>query len=38
VLQEALHSEDAKLKVICAGIVITIASDADDTPGWGGAG
>jgi len=33
VLQEALLSEDAKLKVICAGIVITIASDADDTPG-----
>ena len=31
-VMEALGSEDPKLKVICAGIAITVASDEDDTP------
>ena len=31
-VMQALGSEDPKLKVICAGIAITVASDQDDTP------
>ena len=31
-VMQALGSEDPKLKVICAGIAITVVSDEDDTP------